>query len=309
MMTYIFGWDGASYQGVPNVAQLKAEGHDFCIEKVTGEGSYVNPVWSAVRDACRAAGVIFGSYDWVMPQEWGALTDATSAARDYLATLGQRQAGELLTVDFEEAKWSTGPLGRNIEQTMKAYLYTLRDEGGQPVIVYTAPYFLAETGASGWAWLGQDFHLWQAAPGPGMMADDSFWPATPAPFARTLLHQHQWTATSGAVVGQFDRDRFDGTVDELRAYGYPGEVTAAMVAKDPVQAITEALGATNATGEDVRPYVDAQGRAHVDICFGGTAATVVGVNSVDIGISVVNADGETFDRSVQANVFQPWRKR
>jgi len=241
----IYGWDGASWQGVPDCAQLRRENHDFCIEKVTGEGDYINPVWRAVRDGCRAAGVLFGSYDWIRPQEWAIVADAIAGARDYLRVLGPRQAGELLTVDFEDPDWFRGPLGRGIEAAMKAYLYTLKDEGGQEVVVYTGPYYLQETGASGWDWLGRDFHLWQAAPGPGMMADDSFWPSTPAPFNRTLIHQHQWYAESGAIVGNFDRDRFQGTREELMGYGYPGEVTAAMVRKDPIQAIGEAVGVPN----------------------------------------------------------------
>lgn len=298
-MNYTFGWDGASYQGVPDVARLRREGHEFCIEKVTGEGTYVNPVWRQVRDACRQAGVLFGTYDWCEPQ--GALGGADAAA-DYLRVVGERRAGDLLTVDFETPEWFTGPLGRAIEPWMRAYLYALRDKAGQPVIVYTGPYFLDETGARDWAWLGRDFHLWQAAPGAGMLADDSSWPATPAPFARTLLHQHQWYATSAAVVGQFDRDRFAGTREELLAYGYGGAVTT--------QTTTTTTG-----GAEVREpnegehtvYINERGNTLIAINLGGEATAVEGYAIVDAGATVVNPQGERYARSVQQNVMQAWQ--
>ena len=220
----IVGWDGASYQGRPNVANLKEEGHVFVIEKVTGEGSYVNPFWSGVRDDARAAGVLFGSYDWTECQNWANEADARFAASEYLGVVGARQTGELLAVDFETPQWLNGPLGRDIEAAMKAYLYTLRDNSGQPVIVYTGQYFLQETGADKWDWLGRDFILWLAAPGPvAMLPDDAPWPAAPAPWSDVALHQHQWHATSTAVVGEFDRNRFRGTIEELRAMGKPAD--------------------------------------------------------------------------------------
>lgn len=216
---YTFGIDYASYQGLPNFATLVAEGHDFAIGKVTGEGDYITPHWEASRSNARSAGLIAGTYDWVEPQ---GSQHGAAAAVDYLRVIGERLPGDLLCVDFETPEWATGPLGRNIEVWMREYLYTLRDSGRQPVIVYTARYFLQETGADGWDWLGRDFLYWQAAPGDGMMADDSFWPATTAPFTSTLIHQHQWHATSHAIAGEFDRNRFRGTRDELAAYGKPG---------------------------------------------------------------------------------------
>lgn len=216
----IFGVDIASWQGYPNFPLLKQEGHEFMITKVTGENDYINPYWRKNVDNALAAGLLPGTYDWVEPQS-PTLTGAL-AARDYLRVIGERQPGHLLCVDFETPEWATGPLGRAIEPWMREYLYALKELSGQPVIVYTARYFLLETGAVAWDWLGKDFHYWQAAPGEGMMPDDSFWPATTPPFTSTLIHQHQWHATSGAVVGEYDRNRFQGTREELAAYGTPG---------------------------------------------------------------------------------------
>lgn len=229
----IFGVDIASWQGNPDFARLKAEGHEFAITKTTGEQNYVNPLWRGNRDRARAADLIVGTYDWVEPQGAASLSGA-DAARDYLRVIGERQPTDLLCVDFESPEWTSGPLGRDIEPWMREYLYTLRDLAGQPVIVYTARYFLEETGATGWDWLGKDFLYWQAAPGPkAMLPDDAPWPATTPPFAATLIHQHQWHATSAAVVGEFDRNRFQGTRAELAAYGLPGTPPAASTLTTP----------------------------------------------------------------------------
>lgn len=301
----LFGLDIASYQGYPDCARLAREGHTFAISKLTGEGAYVNPYCGRNATAARAAGLIWGVYDWVEPQS--GLTGEQAAA-DYLRVreaVCPPQAGDLLTVDFETPDWANGPRGRAIEPFMRAYLYALRDRAGQPVIVYTAPYFLAETGARGWDWLGRDFALWQAAPGAGMVADDAPWPATPAPFRATLIHQHQWYATSGAIVGQFDRDRCRGTREELLAYGYPGAVTATVAPTAPA----EEADVREPSAGTFTAYVNDKQESIFVWNAGGVAERIDGIAAIDLGLSVVNPQGERYDRSIQQNVVQAWRDR
>lgn len=300
---YTFGIDAASYQGVIDCAQLRADGHDFLIEKVTGEGAYVNPDWQANRDGARAAGLIFGGYDWTEPQ--GA-QDGEAAAIDYLTTLGTLQTGELLTVDYETPDWHTGPLGRSIEPWMRAYMYTLRDKAQQPVFMYTGPYFMQETGAAEWAWLGQDFHLWEAAPGAGMMADDSFWPSAPTPFTETLIHQHQWHAYDRAVVGEFDRNRFRGTRAELMAYGKPGVLVAQQT---PAEAITAALPpAVQSEAYSFKPFLTDKGEACITLNCGGTSVSIDNFSVILATLDTTNAAGEHFQARVEQNIFS-WKKQ
>jgi GH25 family lysozyme M1 (1,4-beta-N-acetylmuramidase) len=275
-VTYLFGIDYASYQGFPNFALLRDEGHDFAIVKVTGEGSYVNPNWSTNRDRARAAGLIVGTYDWVEPQ---SAQSGAEAALDYLRVVGPRLPGDLLCVDFETPEWALGPLGTEIEPWMREYLYTLRDRAGQPVIIYSAPYFLNETGANTWGWMGQDFSYWLAAPGPAaMLPDDAPWPGSRlfGPWTKIVLHQHQWHATSPAVVGEFDRDRFQGTRAELAAHGAPAH-------DDPIVASTT-------IGSDGVPVTT--------IRWGGQATKVLGTDYVNIGVRVQNAAGDIYHRSI-----------
>lgn len=292
----LFGIDAASHQGRIDWRQLRAEGHEFAIVKVTGEGNYVNPYWYDQREGARAAGLVPGTYDWVEPQRAGVLPGPLAAA-DYLRAVGRRQPGDLLAVDFETPEWAEGVLGRNIEPFMRAYLYTLKELAGQPVIVYTARYYLDETGASGWDWLGRDFVLWQAAPGrDAMLPDDAPWPGTPAPWRETIIHQHQWHARSVAIVGEFDRNRFRGARGDLARLGYRdaggGEV------REPVAGKYTA-------------YINEAGETIVALNFGGQTARIDGVRIVDVGVSVESQTepGKLLDRSFQNEAAQPWRGR
>lgn len=293
----IYGVDVASWQGYPDWPLLKQQGHEFMISKVTGEGSYINSYAVANIERARAAGLVVGGYDWVEPQS-GMTGEA--AARDYLRVLdaiGARQPGDLLTVDYETPDWMNGPYGRSIEPFMKAYLYTLRDEGGQPVIVYTAPYFLKETGAERWDWLGQDFAYWIAAPGPtAMLPDDAPWPsgALVKPWAQAIMHQHQWHARSAAVQGEFDRNRFNGTREQLLAYGRGGAPKEGQVKEPAAGTATQ--------------YLNERGELVAVVNFGGEATKILGVDYQDIGGRVENAQGATYHRSLQQGVMQGWVK-
>lgn len=298
-----FGWDGASWQGLPDVAQLKAEGNVFCFEKCTGEGDYINPFFFRVRDACREEGVAFGPYDWVEPQRWN-YGEGALAARDYLRTVGGRRAGELLLVDFETPEWANGPMGRDIEQFMRDYLYTLRDEGDSPVGVYLGPYFLIETGATTWDWLGQDFWLWLAAPGPDQqLPDDARWPVAPLPWITVQVHQHQWHATSDAVRGEFDRNRFRGTIEQLRALGKPRT--------DPEPPPAQGGDVQEPPEGKYTAYINAAGNPIFVWNMGGQTPRILGINVQDLGMTVESATepGVPIDRSIQGQEVKPFHDR
>lgn len=309
-MTYTLGLDYASWQGRPHFPTLKGEGIAFAITKVTGENNYVNPYWGENTVAARAASVVTGFYDWVEPHLMATPDDGAAAARDYLRVIAPLvRPGDLICVDYESPLWKTGPRGTDIAPVMRPYFETIRDEGpSRTVIVYTGGYFLQETGADKWDWLTEEngFFLWNAAPGAGMMADDSFWPATPKPFTRTVFHQHQWYATSDAIVGQFDKDRFLGAVEDLALYGVPDtELSKAPVALEELGDVKEP-----ADGK-YTAYINDNGEAIVVLNFGGKTGRIAGVNIVDVGVTVASAteDNVLEDRSFKNLEAQPWTER
>lgn len=288
----IYGVDVASWQAYPDWGQLAREGHDFMLSKITGEGDYINPYAATNIARARPAGLIPGGYDWVEPQS--GMT-GEQAARDYLRVcdaMGLLATDFLVATDFETPAWASGPLGRSIEPFMRPYVLTLIE--ARHLLFYTGPYFLDETGARDWAWLDDPrIHFWEAAPGPGMLPDDAPWPGYP-PFGPCAIHQHQWHATSGAVAGEFDRNRYRGTRDDLLVLARP--LTRGGIVKEP-----EAGKADQ--------YINERGELVAVINFGGEASEVLGVNYADVGGSVRNAKGEEFDRSLVGGVMQGWVKR
>lgn len=305
----LLGADHASHQGDIDMAQLKREGHTFEIGKATGEGDYTNPFYRPNHERAKAAGLITGSYDWVEPQDGRA---GAWLAEDYLRVVGERPPGHLLTVDFETPDWYTGPRGRNIEAFMKEYLYTLKEKSGQPIGVYTAPYFLQETGAIDWAWLGRDFWYWMAAPGNAtgtgdQLADDIPWqrPLGP-PWDRVAIHQHQWYARSGAIGSgaNFDRNRYNGTREQLMALGN-GSGLGAAAAKREVGIVHEPPAGKTTY------YVNGRGEPIFVWNAGGETPGIVGVNIQDLGMSVLSKTepGRILDVSIKNNEALPYRAR
>lgn len=101
------------------------------------------------------------------------------------------------------------------------------------------------------------------------------------------------------ILGHFQVD----SVDRPNCPGFSGAEWAAWVGR------VAALVNPPASEGSVRTYLNEAGNAIIEINYGGQAVEVIGANLQDVGISVRNAAGEEFDRSVQANVFMPWSKR
>lgn len=62
-------------------------------------------------------------------------------------------------------------------------------------------------------------------------------------------------------------------------------------------------------GADVTWVINERGEPVITINFGGNARQILGVNLADLGVSVQNADGEIYDRSIQGGAFKAWAKR
>lgn len=305
----IFGLDGASWQGYPDWAKLHAEWHRFMLWKVTGEGNYVNPTAQANLARAFDAGFVTGGYDWVEPQRSAFLPTGEDAANDYLRVLdaiGAWRKGFLLGVDWETPEWATGPLGANVEGYMRRYFGRLYDvamaKRMDNIDIYTAPYFLEETGGKHWDWLAR-YRLWVAAPGPqAQLPDDTAWPEGVwlAPWDRATLHQHQWHATSVGVSGEFDRDRFDGDERQLWALGYQG-------VPNPEPEVYDMLVPPEGKWSvEVLP----NGNTAMILNFGGQTYPdgILGAAIVDVGVTVksMTEEGVSVSRSFQNEEAKNW---
>lgn len=306
----LFGTDMYSGQGYPDVARLADEGYAFFFEKATGEDNYVNPYRNGNRRAVRALNNIaghrrmfWGDYDWVEPHR-AAVLPGTEAAIDYWRVLNADAPVldlDFVLVDYESPIWYEGILGRQIEPFMKPYLHTLSDLARRKIGIYTARYFLDETGATNWSWLADEsrFFLWQAAPGPNeTMPDTSFWPVTPPPFARTVIHQHDWHGTSPAVQMEFDRNRFRGAFTDLAGYARVFGSQGGGEVKEPIAG-------------KVSWYVNDQGEPIFVWNMGGKTKSIRNVNIVNLGMEVDSAteDDVIVGASIFDGVQQPYYER
>ncbi|MGN6564755.1 MAG: GH25 family lysozyme, partial [Thermomicrobiales bacterium] len=176
------------------------------------------------------------------------------------------------------------------------WLRTVRDATQTTPLFYTYPSFISEASDLPWGDLAE-FPLWYAwYPNDSSSIAQLQMPSAPAGWPRVTIWQYSGGASVPGTTFPTDLNRFDGTLDELRALGKPGDISAEVVPMPPDPAT-------------VRAYLNDQQQAVLEITYGGTATSIEGVNIVDAGISVRNAAGDVYDRSVKANTFEPWSKR
>jgi lysozyme len=175
------------------------------IQKATQGVGYVDPTWTKHRAGALAAGLLFGSYHFLT----GSASGADQAAF-FLRTVGPHP-GELLALDFE-----FNPEGPSATLTHAAdFVDSVRATvpGVWPVF-YSGGYL-------------KDLLRGVAAPAsltgcPLWLAQYSSVAVLPAGWARWALWQyadgHVVSAPPVPGIGLCDRDRFNGTVEELGAF-------------------------------------------------------------------------------------------
>ena len=181
------------------------------IQKATEGTAYRDPTFALNRQKAAAAGLLFGAY------HFGAGADGVAQAEFFLNVV-QPQPGDLLVLDFETN--TQGP-SMTMEQARAFVTHVQRVNGRFPGL-YSGSYLKELLGSATdpvltncWLWLSQY--------GPKAVIP-------PAWKAWTM-----WQYTNGAVgpepvavpgVGACDRDTFNGTVDDLKAFWRPATATA-----------------------------------------------------------------------------------
>lgn len=126
---------------------------------------------------------------------------------------------------------------------------------------------------------------------------------------------HAWLVQAFGIplTAIFGHNQID-SVNRKYCPGWSGPEWAAILT-----AVQDRLG-VGQEGDDVREpgagqieaYINSKGEAVIVWNAGGTATKILGVNAVDLGVSVQNEQEEgkpAYDRSIQGNVSQPWAKR
>jgi len=195
------GIDLSGYQPTVNWAEVAASGIAFAFIKATEGTTLIDHTFKSHWSDAKAAGLLRGAYHFFRPQ-----LDAAAQARIFLSQL--QDSGELPPVLDVETGSSLPP--SQIASGIATWLELVTATTGRPII-YTMPGF------------------WNTLPViPGIADKADLWvahwgarvPAAVSGFPDWKFWQYTNKATISGVPGfaDMDEDRFNGSLEELRAY-------------------------------------------------------------------------------------------
>lgn len=213
---WLEGIDLASYQGRPDWDQIKAAGITFAIIKATEGTDYVNPTFAYNWSGAQRVGIVRAAYHWGKPDQ-----GAADQAQFFLNTVGPLEPTDFLMLDSEEGSGDVGAWTLSCLKLLRAAV------GFSPVD-YTGRWFSDPHGFPDHPELAE-FPL-------ALAAYQDTLPPPPAPWTKVTIWQYSDAGQIPGITGNVDRDRFLGTLDQLRALGKP-EAPAMPVAAvvDPIR--------------------------------------------------------------------------
>jgi len=210
------GIDVSHFQGAVDWAAVAGAGMAFAYAKASDGGTGTDPRFAANWAAMKAAGVLRGAYHFFRPA-----TSAEAQADHYVQLVGALAPGDLPPMlDVEETATKTSPeqwaaiAVADRVPLVQTWLDRVEAALGLRPILYTRAGFVEKY-----------------FPDPGELTDDLLWVAhytsQPAPnlppgWTDWTLWQFSETGTVAGVGGAVDLDRFNGTLDDLRALALPG---------------------------------------------------------------------------------------
>ena len=220
----IWGVDISSWQQGIDLTQVAREGYEFCVVKAT-EGPthdgwiYTNPHYKRQLAAAKAAGLLVGSYHFLVE---GPADDQVD---HFLNTVGDHTA-QLIMVDFEEYSNRDYSHYDPTNETLKAFVAELQQRiGSHPVLLYSGQgYWNSGTPSGPVSQYGTDLVTW-----------DAFYPLHPQAGVGSALYERvkdqgwgqRWGnqepkiwqfSANGRVAGmEVDVNAFSGTRPELYA--------------------------------------------------------------------------------------------
>jgi lysozyme len=195
--------DISHHNGNVDYQKLKASGIVGVIHKATQGSTGSDPTYVAHRQAAKAAGLLWGAY------HFGTDSDGVQQAVNFLNVVGDT-TDTLIALDFESNP--TGP-SMSLEEA-RAFVTHIKEATGRFPGFYSGHDIKQALGTSTDAVL-RNCWFWLAQYRPT--------PVVPPNWSKWTL----WQYTDGALgpepkeipgVGRFDREVFNGTEDELRAF-------------------------------------------------------------------------------------------
>lgn len=200
-----YGIDVSRFQGEIDWPQVAASGVQYAYIQISRSLTDIDARFPYNWSHAKAAGIARGAYQRFHPGE-----DVDGQADLFLSKLGPIEPGDLPPMlDVEDADGLSGP---QIAAAVRHWIERVEPVVGMRPIIYTGFYFWRDQ--VGGADLSA-YPLWIANYGTDC-------PLVPAAWSSWTFHQYSSSARiPGITANTVDVDRFNGTLDELRALAEP----------------------------------------------------------------------------------------
>jgi GH25 family lysozyme M1 (1,4-beta-N-acetylmuramidase) len=197
------GVDVSYYQGAIDWTKARAAGIQFAFIRVSDGTGFRDPKFATYWAGSRAVGIAHGAYQFFRPNQ-----DPTAQADLLVDTMGPLEPDDLPPVIDVEA---TGGLSAaTVASRVRAWVDRVEARTGRTPIVYTGMYF----------WRDQVGGSTREADAPLWIAQyTSLCPSLPSPWSRWTFWQYSDHGQVSGIGSSVDVDRFNGTLDDLRALG------------------------------------------------------------------------------------------
>jgi lysozyme len=196
--------DVSHFDGSPDWTKVRAAGVQGVIHKATQGKTYVDPTFATARQTVPAAGFLWGAYHFGTGDEPG------KEQAEFFLDMVKPDPGTVCAIDFE-----TNPTGTQMTlPEMLDWINTVQQATGRWPLVYGGKSLLFTDIASTPEPTLAKCPLWIAqyttAPAPSNIP--------PQVWQTWTLWQYTETGTVDGISVDVDRERFNGTADELTAW-------------------------------------------------------------------------------------------
>lgn len=203
------GVDISHYSGEIHWQDVKNDGYDFVFIKATEGNDWQDPMFEANMAGAKERGVIRGAYHFYV-----TVDDPKTQAQNFIDTVVLLPGDLPPVVDIEVMKGDApGPhdAKENLSVNLRTFLDLLEQHYRVTPIIYTGPNFWEAHIGEGFG----SFPIWVAETG----VDE---PRLPASWSRYTFWQFAENQSVKGITKDVDLNRFNGDLDELKAFCYQG---------------------------------------------------------------------------------------
>jgi lysozyme len=212
-MPYPEGIDVSNNNGRIDWAAVASTGMAFGIAKITEGTWFRDGFFRANWDGMKANHIFRGAYHFARPSRSTAVAEADYFVNAFELLGRQLEPGDLAALDLEDPDV---PMFQDLSAWTLAWLRRVEERVGFKPLCYTSPGYAQQHRLANLPPIGE-YGLWLASWGVPTP------PPAPAPWELVAFHQYAVDGPGSVpgVVGEIDRNRFNGPVDAIHLYGLP----------------------------------------------------------------------------------------